>query len=91
MYVLEYLYVVTLLLRILSMPDTRFKTKRTGSAKAGPEYEILNHNVNPYDIWWPNPKLRYVEKVNGSSAGPGPLFSMQPQHSVTSSQEPDIW
>jgi hypothetical protein len=50
MYVLEYSYVVTLLLRILSVPDTKFKTERTGSAKAGPEYEILNHNVNPYNI-----------------------------------------
>jgi len=50
MSVLEYLYVVTLLLRILSVPDTKFKTKWTGSAKAGSEYEILNHNVNPYDI-----------------------------------------
>jgi hypothetical protein len=50
MFVLEYLYVVTLLLRILSVPDMKFKTKRMGSAKAEPEYEILNHNVDPYDI-----------------------------------------
>jgi len=50
MYVLEYLHVVTLLLCILSVPDTKFKTDRMNSAKAGPEYEILNHNVKPYDI-----------------------------------------
>jgi len=50
MFVLEYLYVVILLMRILSVPELKFKTKRTASAKAGPEYKILNHNVNPYDI-----------------------------------------
>ena len=41
MFVLEYSYVVTLLLCILSVPDTKFKTKWTASAKVGPEYEIL--------------------------------------------------
>lgn len=36
-------------------------------------------------------KVRYVEKVSGSSAGPRTLFLKQAQHSLTSSQEPAIW
>ena len=47
MFVLQYLYVLTLILRIQSVPDMKFNTKQSASAKAGPEYEILNHNVNP--------------------------------------------